>query len=278
MIEVLEAENPMTVRQVFYRMVSMGLIGKTEGEYKSTITRLLVEMRRSGAIPFTWLADGTRWMRKPTTYDSVEAALRETARTYRRSLWRDQLDYVEVWCEKEALAGVLVEVTEEYDVPLLVTRGYPSLSYLYTAAHTIADQRFNQYHNVTLYYLGDHDPSGHDIRRAVEEDLNRFVADIVGFQPRTAVFEFYPLAVEPSQIDEYCLPTRPTKQSDSRSKSFMGESVELDAIPPDELRRLVREAIEDHLDQGDLGVLRVAEESERTILANIAKTMGGQAA
>src|SRR5688500_16302842 len=72
---LLVEDAPMTVRQVFYRAVSAGLVGKTEGEYKQSVVRLLGQMRRSGRIPFSWIADNTRWMRKPRTWSSVDQAL-----------------------------------------------------------------------------------------------------------------------------------------------------------------------------------------------------------
>src|SRR5215472_8341492 len=77
--QVLNEEHPMTVRQVFYRMVSSGVIAKTEAEYKSTICRLLAKLRRQEIIPYRWIADNTRWMRKPRSYSSLFAALQDTA-------------------------------------------------------------------------------------------------------------------------------------------------------------------------------------------------------
>src|SRR5215472_4395620 len=103
--EVLEADNPMTVRQLFYQLVSRGVIAKTEAEYKQTVVRLLGVMRRAGELPFSWLADNTRWMRKPRTYRSMKDMLELTTQTYRRALWSDQGAYVEIWLEKDALAG-----------------------------------------------------------------------------------------------------------------------------------------------------------------------------
>ena len=104
--EVLAEDKPMTVRQVFYRLVSAGVIAKTEAEYKGTVVRLLLVMRREGIVPYSWVADNTRWMRKPTTYSSLEDALQWTAETYRRALWDNQADYIEVWTEKDAIAGI----------------------------------------------------------------------------------------------------------------------------------------------------------------------------
>ena len=86
-------------------------------------------MRRDGSLPYEWLADNTRRQRKPRTFRSVEEALKDTARLYRKDLWHDADAYVEVWLEKDALAGVVMEVTELYDVPLMVSRGYASSSF-----------------------------------------------------------------------------------------------------------------------------------------------------
>src|SRR5947208_5647133 len=122
-VDVLSASRPATVRQTYYQLVSRGVIAKTETEYKSTVVRLLVDTRRDSTIPYGWLADNTRWMRKPRTYSSLEDMLSVTAETYRRALWDSQPAYVEVWLEKDALAGVLIDETGEWDVPLMVTRG-----------------------------------------------------------------------------------------------------------------------------------------------------------
>jgi hypothetical protein len=255
----LVIDRPMTVRQVFYRLVSEGAIAKTEAEYKGTVVRLLGEMRRDGDIPFGWIADNTRWMRKPRTYSSLETMLHDTARTYRRALWDNQPVYVEIWLEKDALAGVLMEETMPWDVPLMVTRGYPSLSYLYEAAEAIAAQEKPAY----LYYFGDYDPSGVDIPRKVEADLREFAEG--------AEILFERVAVTPAQIEAFNLPTRPTKSTDTRSKGFEGESVEVDAIPPRALREMVQHLISQHVDSHALSVLRVAERSERDWLERMAE-------
>jgi hypothetical protein len=250
----LSSDRPMTVRQVFYRLVSEGVIAKTESEYKYTVVRLLGQMRRQGLIPFRWIADNTRWMRKTQSFSSVEDALYRTAQTYRRALWADQPAYVEVWLEKDALSGVLLEVTDPWDVPLMVTRGYPSLTFLHSAAEQIAAVGKPAF----LYYFGDFDPSGVDIPRRIEADL-RELAPAVDLH-------FERVAVNETQIAQWGLPTRPTKKSDTRAKRFRGESVEVDAIPPDHLRTLVAEVILRHVDNDALRVLRAAEANERDLL------------
>lgn len=260
--ELVEAEQPMTVRQIYYRLVSCGAIGKTEGEYKQTVCRLLTDMRRRGDLPYGWIADNTRWQRKPDTYSSMEEMLRITQETYRRAIWDNQDAEVEIWLEKDALSGVLYDVTAEWDVPLMVTRGYPSLTFLHSSAEAMSTTK-----PTYIYYFGDHDPSGVDIPRKVERDLRAFAPE--------AEIHFERVAVTVEQIKEYDLPTRPTKKSDSRAKSFEGESVEVDAIPPTELRNLVRKYITSHIDHRSLRTLRMVEDMERDTLAGIINGLEG---
>lgn len=260
--ELLADEHPMTVRQVFYQLVSRGTIDKTEAQYKQTVVRLLAEMRRAGQIPFEWLADNTRWARKPLTYGSLREMLELARETYRRSLWNDQDAHVEVWLEKDALAGVLYDETYIWDVPLMVTRGYSSLSYLYEAAQSLIAVGKPTY----LYYFGDWDPSGRDITRSTEAGLREFAQDVDIHFERVAVTE--------RQIHELRLPTRPTKATDSRSKGFAGESVEVDAIPPATLRQLVRGCIHRHLDTELSKRTERVQEQERGRLARIVEDLG----
>ena len=259
--EVVSEDPPMTVRQIFYQLVSRGVIGKTENEYKQTVVRLLGSMRRDGSFPWHWIADNTRWMRKPNTHGSLEEMMDDSVRLYRRDLWRSQNAYVEVWLEKEALSGVLYRVTERYDVPLMVTRGYPSLTFLHNAAQTLSCEE----KPIFLYYFGDHDPSGLDIQRKVEEDLYEFSG---------ADFEFRRIAVTPEQVEEMNLPVRPTKRTDTRSKNFAGGSVEVDAISPTDLREMCSSCIEQHIDHEILERTQRNEQLEHEALAGFMERIG----
>jgi hypothetical protein len=226
--EILFEHSPMTVRQVFYALTVRGVIEKTEAEYKQTVVRLLDEMRWAGDIHWDRISDATRWMHKSDSFAGVEDAIRRTARFYRRDLWADNDDYVEIWCEKEALAGVIAEVTSEFDVPLMVSRGFSSSSYLRRAASKITKISKPTY----IYHFGDHDPSGLWISEQIERDLKRHLDDIGEFDIDD--FSFERVAVAPEQIVQWKLPTRPTKteaEGNSHAKTFTGDSVELDAIP-----------------------------------------------
>jgi hypothetical protein len=253
------------VRQVFYALTVRGVIRKEEIEYQRTVIRLLGELREAGAIPFEWIADNTRWQRKPTTFTGIEACLEATAKNYRRNLWAAMPVYVEVWCEKDALAGVLMEETEPYDVPLMVAKGYASLSFLHSAAMLIRAKEKPAW----IYHFGDLDPSGRDAARDIEAKLRRYAPE--------AELHFECPAVTREQVEQWNLPTRPTKQTDTRAKKFGSDtSVELDAIPAIKLRELVRESIERHIDKHQLSILRIAEESERELFTKWAATYAGR--
>ena len=139
----------------------------------------------------------------------------------------------------------------------MVARGYASLSFLHFAAEQIASLDVPSY----IYHLGDFDPSGVDAGRKIERTLRELAPD--------ARIAFKRIAVTPEQIAEWRLPTRPTKTTDSRAKSFGDISVELDAIPPDLLRGLVEGAIRHHLPQHEFAVLKEAEASERELLGRL---------
>ena len=159
--EILEADNPQTVRQVFYALTVRGVVKKIENEYQATVIRLLGDMREAGEIPFEWIADNTRWMRKPSSFTGIEHCLNSAAEFYRRNLWASMPMQVEIWCEKDALAGVLLEETKIYDVPLMVARGYSSMSFLHSSAKAIEAKEKPAY----IYHFGDLDPSGVDAAR-----------------------------------------------------------------------------------------------------------------
>jgi hypothetical protein len=261
--QILETDHPQTVRQVFYALTVRGLIKKVEGEYQQTVIRLLGDMREAGEIPFEWIADNTRWMRKPTSFTGIEQCLNSAAEFYRRNLWANMPVQVEIWCEKDALAGVLLEETKVYDVPLMVARGYSSMSFLHSSAKAIEAKDKPAY----IYHFGDLDPSGVDAARDIEAKLRRYAPD--------AEIHFERPAVTRQQADEWDLPSRPTKQTDTRAKKWTGTSVELDAIPAARLRQIARQRIERHIDKQQLELLRAAEESERDLLTKWAKTYGG---
>ena len=252
---------PSSVRHLFYRAVGAGLIEKTEAEYHGTIIRLLTDLRRDGSIPYDWITDGTRFVNAVSTYGSPAEALEEMAALYRRNLFDDGDVRIEVWTEKSAIAGILMPITHKYTVPLVPLRGYPSETFLFNLATEIRQDGRETF----IYYFGDHDPSGRDIERHVKQRI----ADVA----EGAVVNFKRLAVTEEQINEYKLPTRPTKKTDTRAKGFIGESVEVDAMDPRDLECILELAITYHLDEDEVGRLRLIEKQECETFAAFARKL-----
>lgn len=264
LFEIVAAMKPMTVRQCFYQATVADIVEKTEGGYDKVQSDLTL-LRRAGILPYAWLADHTRYERKPTTFNGVQEALEDTARLYRKALWADADCYVEVWIEKDALSGVVYPITSLFDVSLMSARGYASLSFLHGSADYIAALNVPAF----IYHFGDFDPSGVNAAEKIEETLRQMASD--------AEIYFERVAVTPEQIRDWDLPTRPTKQSDSRSKGFGEILVELDAIRPDALRNLVEEVILRHLPADQFAVLRAAEASERKLIDGLVGMLKEQA-
>lgn len=260
-VAAVEQDHPVTLRGVYYRVVSAGAVDKTENGYR-LVGRELIKLRRCGAIPYTRITDGTRWISKPTTWSSIDEMLDNAASSYRRALWHDTDDEVMFFTEKDAISGVVLPITARWDVPLGVLRGYCSESFAHSVAEDTIASNSRRVGTTYVYQLGDHDPSGVDAWRDFTEKVTGFLArrdDLDGY----VLFER--LAVTEEQVVSLELPTRPTKKKDTRSKNFVGGSVEVDAIPAPILRTIVDDAITQHIDQQQLAVTRTAELSEREL-------------
>ncbi|MDB6023106.1 MAG: hypothetical protein JWQ04_2963, partial [Pedosphaera sp.] len=202
----------------------------------------------------------TRWHIKDETFDSIDQALANTVENYRRNLWATQEHYIEVWVEKDAIASIIASEANKFGVPVFVARGFASLSSLYGAAETFK-KRIRAGKVAKIYHFGDYDPSGvaagESIVSAFENDFKVFV-------------HFERAAITSSQIQQFNLPTRPVKMSDSRAAKWTGgECVELDSMPPAELRRLVESRITRHINQREWKVLQQTEAAERETLEKI---------
>jgi len=263
LIALVAKAAPATVRQVFYLATTQAL-DKTERCYKRVCERLKW-LRLEGRILWSQITDMTRWTRKPLTFNNLQSAVEHTRMTYRRAVWHGLNRRVFIVLEKDTLAGVVGQVTDEYDVALLVTRGFSSLTFERSVAEDVnryAEAGITTY----VYALGDWDPSGLKAHATFKERLQEWCQED---NEQFYGFRFSRLAVTPEQIREWGLPSRPTKPSTHAGDWEGGDSVELDAVPPDTLRALVRRVIEHHLPPGHLHALQAAEDNERDVLARM---------
>ena len=249
---VAETDRPVSVRHIFYRMVTQDLVEKSDKGYQQ-LQKATVDMRDGGALPYSWIEDSSRWAYMNTGYAGVGSFAEVAASIYRRDYWESTNTLVEVWCESRSLAGVLGQVCREYVVPLFPSGGFASLSFLYQAATHI--QESDRAHAVILY-VGDYDQAGVLIDRAIEGRLRDFLAAWDG------ELTFHRLAVNDDQIDRMGLPTRPPKGSDTRSPEVT-RAVEAEAIPAPAMRGIVSSSLQELIPERVLTVQRLVEKQER---------------
>lgn len=230
---VLEANHPMTVRQIYYQLVARQVIENRQAQYQA-ISTLLVRMRQSGEVPWDYVEDRNRRPRVVQMWDDLADFLEMVRGAYRRDVWAVQDHYVEMWLEKDALSGIFEDVLRPFGITLNVGRGYDGWSSIRNAAERIKAQN----KPATIYYWGDFDPSGEDMHRSLIE--------------RLAFFDCHPEIVKVGltkrQVEEYNLPSDPAKTTDSRRAGFVKKhgdlSVELDALPIAVLRDMIYSTIE----------------------------------
>ena len=223
----------LTVRQLYYQLVARAIIPNTERSYKNTV-RLVNEARLAGLLDWDAIEDRTRGFVKRPAWRSGREIIESAAQNYHMDMWADQPARVYCIVEKEALAGVLQQVCHEYDIPLLAARGYPSASVLREFAKA---DLMNAGKRILILHLGDHDPSGIDMTRDLQDRLKLL--------SREASFELIRIALMMDQIEDQEPPPNPAKTTDSRFADYEAlygdQSWELDALQPRYLARLVRE-------------------------------------
>lgn len=286
-----EAHLPLTARQIFYRLVGQYGYDKTERAY-SRLCEYLVRARRAQMISFSAIRDDGTSHQGGGGYDgpgdfweSVEAS----ARYYTRDKLTDQPRHVELWCEAAGMVPQLARVAAPYSVPVYSTGGFSSV----TVTYEIANRAFHRDKPTEFLHVGDFDPSGESIFEAMSRDaqaflLNRLAWEHDGLFPDGRLpigQELEPgmpnllatrVALTGEQVDEYGLPTAPPKASDTRSATWIGETCQLEALPPDDLAALVRDAIEGVLDLGVLERVRDEQAEEReTIEADVRRMLNG---
>jgi len=226
----------LTLRQLYYQFVSRDLLSNRQSEYKR-LGSIISDGRLAGLIDWAAIEDRTRNLDSPPTWSSPAEILDSAASCYQSPRWANQPVRIEVWVEKEALAGVFSRVCQDEQVPLMCCRGYMSQSEMYEAGQRIARNEAHGQPTVILHF-GDHDPSGIDMTRDIRERLELF--------SRLSV-QVDRLALNMDQVDEYGPPPNPAKVTDSRFAAYVElygeESWELDALEPQVLAGLVRREI-----------------------------------
>lgn len=245
----------LTLRQLYYQLVSRDIIPNKDTEYKK-IGHLLKEGRMSGIVDWDAIEDRLRVPQRPYWALNLKDAINDTISQYRLDRQNEQPYNLLVIVEKDALSGVLRPITNKYMIPLLVNRGYGSC----TVMHDLYDRFQIDYRPGKILYLGDHDPSGIDMIRDIRERIEEF-----GYY-----IDIEPIALTYSQVESYTPPPNPAKIKDPRAKNYIsqfgGVSWEVDALTPDTLSKILQKSIESNMDMGAFeSILKKEEEGKKQL-------------
>lgn len=282
----------LTLRQLYYQFVARGHIANNMREYKR-LGDVVNKARLAGLLDWDYITDRTRNLQSIGHFTSPANIIDVARNAYRVDKWSDQPTRVEVWIEKEALAGVVQLVAQRHDVAYFACRGYVSQSEQWGAA-----QRLGKYitvgQNVVIIHLGDHDPSGIDMTRDIEDRIRTFLVNdwyrsLTIFEQRRIGSSFGEIeahmsehcggrepfvvnriALNMDQVEQYQPPSNPAKMTDSRVVKYIAEygdeSWELDALDPATLDALIEGAILEQRDEELWDARRAIEDTGRAML------------
>ncbi len=295
----------LTLRQLYYQLVSANVIRNEERQYKR-LSGLLSDARLMGRVDWEAIEDRIRVPRVPQEFKDLNELVDTALGAYRLDRWNGQKNYVELWVEKDALAGILAPIAREYHVTMMVNRGYSSQSAMYDAAKRFLKAchgeelpyktgaelcngqetqdnvlaELKKIHVLDqnaladppprkpiLLYLGDHDPSGEDMVRDIGSRLLMFGIDV----------EVRKLALTIEQVKEYDPPPNPAKMTDPRAAEYVDKhgatSWEVDALPPDVLDRLIRDSLESAIDLDLMEKVKAVEKRDKATLSKALKAL-----
>ena len=251
----------LTLRQLYYQFVARDLIENTMRSYKR-MGDVINKGRLAGLIDWNAIEDRTRSLYGIGTKTGPWSAIRQAVWSYHEDRWENQPVIIEAWIEKEALSGVISRICSQYQVDYFACKGYVSQSELHGAA-----MRHRRYESdgkkVIVLHLGDHDPSGMDMTRDIEDRLSLFGAST----------EVRRIALNNEQVIEYQPPPNPAKTTDSRSTGYIEEfgeySWELDALEPRVLRDLIEAHVLAERDEEQWEIDEAAEQASKDQLEAI---------
>lgn len=258
----------LTLRQLYYQLVVANVVTNTERSYQNLST-LVSNGRLAGLIDWDAIEDRVRQPRAASEFDDLKELTEAALASYRLPRWKDQDNYVELWVEKDALAGVLWPIARDYHVTMMVNRGYSSQSAMFESAERFAAQRDIVYEDddanrpingdraLHLLYLGDLDPSGEDMVRDVKERLLMFGVEV----------NVEKVALTIDQVKTYKPPPNPAKMTDVRAPAYVAKygnsSWEVDALPPNVLNRIMRDALDQLVDVDRMDAVKEREEEDK---------------
>jgi hypothetical protein len=281
---ILSEESPMTVRQLFYRLVSVGALENSRNDYVK-VSRIMTIARNDGRVEWDAIVDRSRADYAPTVWEDAAEYVDALKSQYRKDYWHTQPAHVEVWVEKDAVVGSIEELTDELGVRVRPGKGFQST----TKVHEIAELFSRIKKPIFVYYLGDHDPSGRNAEDELKDRVHSHLLSLlldrdseersIGRANAGTYFSMERLAIHPEDIRTYRLPPLKVKSTDSRATGFRAKygnrCVELDALPVVELRRRIAANVGQNIDRDSWERAIAVEKAEARSIMEFAEKIEG---
>lgn len=256
---------PLTLRQVYYQLVSKEYIKNHRQEYQK-LSQIVKQARLDKYIPWEAIEDRNRALHSYSMYDTPADFIRKETANYLKGFSRDLQDrqgyYLEIWIEKDALATIFTRAAEEYSIPVAICKGYTSVTMLHSYIQRIKKPCLHKGRQPVILYFGDFDPSGVQMLQATKETLEQDMG-------RPGII-YHRAALNEEDIEQYNLPAAPDalKPQDPRARDFVNKygniSVELDALHPEIIINKTKEAIQNFMDM-ELYQAVVLEQEQQSI-------------
>lgn len=265
----LEEWWPLTLRQIYYRLVAAGKIENTRSRYND-LSKLIKYMRIDDHLPWEVMTDRTRRVSQKRGWtdssDFVDAETSNFLEGYDRCYVSDQQNYVELWCEKDALSAIFERVAWSYCIRAVTCKGYDSITFLHDFRQR-ARGALSRGQTPVILYFGDMDPSGWQMLEATAQTLKE--------EFHLTGVEYRRIALNEQQVLDFGLPANPDaiKTTDTRYRSYVRRfgdlAVELDALHPATLEQMAEGAIRSCFDMAAFSEQMKIEKMERARLAEI---------
>lgn len=255
--------HQMTLRYVYYRLVSRNVIPNRKNEYDK-LSDLLCDARLAGLVDWDAIIDQTRGLEENAHWEHPLDVLKDAQHSFALDKWADQAHYVEVWVEKDAMKSVVGRVCKAWDVPFFSCRGYASISEMHVAALRLHERGAGRGRTAHVLHLGDHDPSGLDMTRDIHHKMRTiFQTDV----------KIHRIALNMDQIEENHLPPNPAKVTDSRSGRYRAKfgdvSWELDSLEIPVVERILSSNLDHWLDRPKYNELKAKEDRAKHTIQTI---------
>lgn len=271
----------LTLRQLYYQFVARDLFPasyenaagtKNNVQSYNRLGAIVSAAREGGLIDWDYITDRGRSSEARPHWCDAEDFVASVAPQFNVDLWEHQPRRVEVWVEKDALSAVVERACRPLDVPYTACKGYMSASTMWQAAQRMRANWRERRQPTIVLHLGDHDPSGIDMTRDIDDRLHMFAVRPGDNDP--CDITVVRIALTRDQVEQYQPPPNPAKETDSRFATYQAvfgqESWELDALEPQTIVDLITTRIEEYTAALQFRRAQRREADQRAYLAKTA--------